>query len=78
VLTVDESREQTAAIHAAQRAKRTLAGLNLGVGSRLMTLTEVRCYACNTYVWGGVLRLLLEIGGEADRPVLGHWRLRVH
>ena len=27
VLTVDESREQTAAIHAAQRAKRTLAGL---------------------------------------------------
>ena len=28
VLTVDESREQTAAIHAAQRAKRTLAGLH--------------------------------------------------
>jgi DNA primase catalytic core len=27
VITVDESREQTAAIHAAQRAKRTLAGL---------------------------------------------------
>jgi DNA primase len=28
VLTVDESREQTAAIHAAQRARRTLAGLH--------------------------------------------------
>ena len=28
MLTVDESREQTAAIHAAQRAKRTLAGLH--------------------------------------------------